>query len=1363
MIERPAVRPEAIPGHLQIVVMRVDDQAAPSLPELKEWLGPTDSREILKPHLLRRVWNLAQQLATDLDPAKSRALVFARTRRDTERYAEVLRRYLKHHGKSLAVESFHAGQMPDERFDLYERFQQGSIHVLVATKAFGMGMDIPNIHLLAHLDLPATLEDYLQEIGRAGRDRNKLAAAGFSVEKPIRCLMYYSPAEIKATRSFLRGNRINWRDLQTVLGALMDYSRRLHGSPQHRPMIIPLEAAALMPLSHLEDTGLRMALHWLERLQRITLGNFFPPCLVFRLGQTQPDAGSETWMTLARELRRTADGKDVIQVSMAALQAVVRVENPDELFKQLHQGVRRGLYTLENSVMLRLDREGPVDEWAWCVRQNQLPYPVRARLGFARRLSQELKSGDLELTRDQLMERIRQHVQGEIHEEQHGWLVGRRIREIQQRITEWTQRQARSIPLQTGPLLRILRQNRAVRVDTVIDRVNGISLRLAREDGGPEHNLPRLEAHCMKLLTLAHGMHETHLSMRLTDLLDEMACSLSELENAASLLCACGILKSDTLLGRSIRVDVHDFQRLDDPLPRDEVVRQEFNDHRRLGELRLASLDLAAHLDPAAQRSLFGRFFDSKSASDLQQCLEGFLSDPQQKARWEHEGTQGEIESLLRNVSGELLKQELYERAEKAEDQIKAITFNPYRSLIVEAGPGSGKTRVLVMRCAWLLLKENVRPDELLLLAYNRAVACELRLRLRKLFDELGIRGEAERIPVYTLHGFAMHVLGGRTRFLSLEKWETLKHELAQGSACAPHLLDKAKVIRRGVPDHPGRWIDGVQPPLECWIPWATRWLQDHPGFEHGRHILLDEMQDLTRDRLAMLKVLLDKPDATLFAVGDPDQSIYGYERQKAGDPSDPHSLLAELSALTPAGQSTERMSLGTNFRSGRRIVDAAVQRLDPKGNTGRQRTHRGYGEVILKDSDGDGTRSVIEALVGSIRNWAASREQARRSVKPPVGAAKDRRLAVLFRTNAELAEVESALQRDGYLQNLRGLRTDFSIGSDEFLDQFRTTREWLEVRNTMQSLPDIVDQETLDGTLLAASRKAEAELKHWNRHALKTGRYLARILATALGDPFLRDDLLLELDEAVQDNATIQRVIAVGRENLRALSGGSTDKSNTGEPHLRITLGTIHRAKGLEFDEVLVAPSRLDMKADPSHLAEERRVLYVACTRARDRMTLIEGPREMALREGMIYKAPTGLAPVITDQKDVYLDAMVKHDRFQDVADLQKMQQLIHKGLEHDQELLLLGNTIHTIEAGKPGTVIGVLSKEFMKRVEDYRKRDGIDESTPLAGLRVGTVIRRELEEDNQQYKPHPWATEQGFFWLVLPHGVLRPVDNEG
>ncbi len=144
-----------------------------------------------------------QDVVEFLAPAERRpGLVYVPTRRAAEELAEVL-------AKRFKAAAYHAGLSADERARTQESFLAGELEVVVATVAFGMGVDKPDVRSVVHTALPGSLEGYYQEIGRAGRD-GKLA----------RALLLYSWGDRKLHETFLERDYPETQVLEALRSAV---------------------------------------------------------------------------------------------------------------------------------------------------------------------------------------------------------------------------------------------------------------------------------------------------------------------------------------------------------------------------------------------------------------------------------------------------------------------------------------------------------------------------------------------------------------------------------------------------------------------------------------------------------------------------------------------------------------------------------------------------------------------------------------------------------------------------------------------------------------------------------------------------------------------------------------------------------------------------------------------------------------------------------------------------------------------------------------------------------------------------------------------------------------------------------------
>ncbi len=368
------------------------------------------------------------------------------------------------------------------------------------------------------------------------------------------------------------------------------------------------------------------------------------------------------------------------------------------------------------------------------------------------------------------------------------------------------------------------------------------------------------------------------------------------------------------------------------------------------------------------------------------------------------------------------------------EAQAAAVTcLSPVLSVL--AGPGSGKTRVLVHRAAWLLREGLVEGSRTLICAFTRQAAEELSLRLAA---ALPFRQEAAAVRVRTLHGLALELLRARRPDWALAEPDYLA-ELCKkcgrkiglkGPAFAA-LLGRVKnglSLRPGETDLPPEAPEGFSSAYAQYQKLLTRqklWdfddliLEAEPDeADELRAVLVDEFQDLTPAQFAFLKRLCppalfkESSGRFLTLIGDPDQSIYGFRGARAD--------IFQWLKIYPSLKSVE---LETNYRSCGHIIRAGEAVLERLGR-GRRCGRGQAGALITRASLGSAKSEaayVVRRMAAHLGLLKLGLENSARQDAELIAGLALSDIAVLFRLRSLGQAVAEELDRAGLAWQMSG------------------------------------------------------------------------------------------------------------------------------------------------------------------------------------------------------------------------------------------------------------------------------------------------------------------------------------------------------
>jgi ATP-dependent DNA helicase UvrD/PcrA len=597
--------------------------------------------------------------------------------------------------------------------------------------------------------------------------------------------------------------------------------------------------------------------------------------------------------------------------------------------------------------------------------------------------------------------------------------------------------------------------------------------------------------------------------------------------------------------------------------------------------------------------------------------------------------------------------------------QIAAVTHGEGPQLVL-AGAGSGKTRVITYRIAWLVRERGVDPQAITAVTFTNKAAAEMRDRVEDLLAVWPLAtfvGTFPRWALVQLRRWGERV-GLRHDFTILDtadQLELVKEALVREKLSESHfaprtmlaaisgaknrLLDpsayeaqaddyfarKAALVYRR---YQGLAAEAGGIDFDDMLTLAVRLLEREEEVRErlrrrARHLLVDEYQDTNHAQLRMIQLLAgDEPNLT--AVGDEDQGIYRWRGAELGN-------ILEFERFFPGA--TVR-KLERNYRSTQNILDASGALVaHNQGRRGKELwTDAGAGdpiELYRAGDEGEEARWLVDSLQGFRR------------------AVKLADMAILVRTNAQTRAIEDELLRQevpytlvggtrfyerteikdlvAYLRLLKNPRDPFSLA--RVVNQpprgiGKATLEMLhaEAANLGQPVWDVLEQ----GELQNFSQRSAKALAAFRDLVVDLRRAAEELPLPALLDHLLEATGYTDLYKAgdAEDQARLENIrefLSAAQEfTERAVQGPDEDLLTAFLDHVAlvsdldswttergVSVMTLHSAKGLEFSVVAVAGledgllPHFNSQGTRDDLEEERRLLYVGMTRAKRRLLL--------------------------------------------------------------------------------------------------------------------------------------------------------------
>ncbi len=1031
---------------------------------------------------------LKEYLPDDVDSPGS-AIIYCATRKQTEEIETFLKQ------QDWSIEAFHAGKDAAEKRHIQENFIHGLTRVITATNAFGMGVDKENVRLVIHADIPGSLENYLQEAGRAGRDQQE-----------ARCILLFDENDIDKQFKLSACSQISKQDIALILRGLRRHKKDDQGN-------VVLTAGELLQDEQIETsfspedynaaTKVITAVSWLEQSGFVERNEnrtqvFQGRPRVKNMQQAEQKINTlnlsqrqkKRWLAILEALFNADIDEGFSADELALLSAFAEADADEKqnltasqrvirtLFDMSQEGlIQKNLlltafvrYKVNNPSLTLLNKICQLENALIALLQEQAPDASEQewQLLSLRHVNQHLLDQGFADCRPDIL----QNLLVSISRDGQGMAADKGSLFLRHSALDQYQ-----IKLQRGwPAIReIVRRRQAVAqivLNAIFQKIPpGTS---ASADLLVEFSIEDLVEALNKDLEMAGVLKDKLAAV-------ERALNFLHEQKVITLQQGLAVFRQAMTIqimpeSKGRRYNKKDFQPL------------EHHYKERIFQIHVMNEYALKGLEKIGQALSFVLAYFSQDKSEFVKQYfndrKDILEQATSQQAWQR------IVTDLRNLQ-----------------QQQLVTQDEDENMLILAGPGSGKTRVVVHRCAYLLRVKQVPARSILIMCFNRNAATELKQRL---FELVG--PEARAVTIQTYHGLSLRLSGHAVTGTLQTQAETDKPFENMIQQAIDLLTGKQQGLADDKDELRERLLAGY------------------------RFILVDEYQDIDDLQYQLISALAgrhtdEEARLSILAVGDDDQNIYQFRGANIG-------FIRQFEEDYQA----RKFYLVENYRSSANIIQAANQLIQHnhdrmkqqhpiKVNRGREKLLPG-GRWEKLDPLAKGRVQVISCQNETAQAQAVKQELSR--IKQLESSLDWSQCAILSKEWKLLNAVRSALEADNIPLSL-------ALSKDQQLPPWRI-RENQQLIQAIKNSPE---------TLCRASD------------------WLEYLLQQCEGQPNIWQQQLIRILQSWQtETDNIETGKQLLQEYLFETLSEQKKESRLGQG---VFLSTIHSVKGMEFRHVFI------------------------------------------------------------------------------------------------------------------------------------------------------------------------------------------------